>query len=125
MRKEGKTILVVEDDVELCNAILATLHRADYVPVGVVDLREAMFKIKNQRFSCVILDMRLGGSSGEDLVEFIRNRKDVPNNETPIVVISGFLDKALLENIARHIQGALVKPFEMTALLQMIEKHAK
>ncbi len=125
MKKDGKPILVVEDDVELCNAILATLHRAEYAPVGVVDLREAMFKVKNQRFSCVILDMRLRGSSGEDLVDFIRDRKDVPNNDTPILVISGFLDKAILEHIAKRIQGALVKPFEMTALLQMVEKHAK
>jgi DNA-binding NtrC family response regulator len=125
MKKEGKPILVVEDDLELCNAILATLHRSSYLPVGVVELREAMFKLKNQTFACVILDMRLKNDSGEDLVDFIRERKDVPNHDTPILVISGFLDKKILENIGKQIQGALVKPFEMSSLLEMLEKHTK
>jgi FixJ family two-component response regulator len=68
--------------------------------------------------------MRLGADSGEELIEFIRERKDALNVDTPILVISGHLDKPLIGKIAKKIQGALVKPFDMNALLESVKKHA-
>jgi len=118
-----KQILVVEDDVELCNSILTSLHLKKYKCIGVTEVREASLRLKNQKFDAILLDMRLGsGDSGEELITFVRERKGSMNVNTPIIVISGFLDKPLVQKIAPFIQGALVKPFEMAALLEAIKK---
>lgn len=117
-----KNILVVDDDVDLCNSIVAALHREGFRPTGVVSGREANFKLKNQKYSCILLDMHLGHEDGDELIDVIRNRKDSQNNDTPILVISGFLDKPLLEKIAKDIQGALVKPFELSVLIEQVKK---
>ena len=123
MKKE-KSILVIEDDIDLCNSIMSALQRSGYRPFGASELREATLKLKNQTFACILVDMRLGADSGEELIEFIRERKDAQNIDTPILVISGHLDKSLVAKIAKKIQGALVKPFDMNALLESVEKHA-
>ena len=120
---EGRRILVVEDDISLCNSILNTLHRQGHNPKGVTDLREAAFRMKNQKYDCLIIDMRLSNAeSGEELIRMARETKDSLNLHTPILVISGYLDKSLVHKIARSIQGALVKPFEMKALLDLVSK---
>jgi DNA-binding response OmpR family regulator len=120
--KTDKHILVVEDDVELCNAMLSTLHRNGYKVVGATDVREATFKLKNQKYNCILLDMRLGVDSGVELVDFIRERKDAQNTETPIMVVSGHLDRDIVEKVGKRIQGAMVKPFDMNVLLENLKK---
>jgi DNA-binding NtrC family response regulator len=121
--KEEKYILVVEDEVDLCHAIAVALKKAGYKSMGCATARDAMMKMKNQTYHCILTDIRLGSDSGEDLVEQIRDRKDLLNLDTPILVMSGYLDKGLVSRIARHIQGALVKPFEIKVLLDLVAKH--
>ena len=80
-------------------------------------------KIKNQTFDVAFLDMHLGEDSGEKLIDLMREeRMDQMNLKTPIVVISGYLDKDLVTGIAGKVQGALVKPFEIKTLLSYVEK---
>jgi DNA-binding NtrC family response regulator len=122
MKKENPAILIVEDDVELCNGIMRALHREGYNPSGAIELRDAMFRLKNQKYACVLLDMKLGVDFGEELITFMRGRIDLGNEDTPIVVISGNLDKPLVEKIAHQIQGALVKPFDMKSLLEVVKR---
>lgn len=120
---KGKQILVVEDDVDLCNSILQTLHQKGYQPIGVTDMRDATLRMKNQKFACLIFDIRLGETeSGVELIKLARDRKESLNLPTPIVVISGYLDKSLVQSIAGSIQGALVKPFESDALTDLVYK---
>jgi CheY-like chemotaxis protein len=121
---EKKSILIVEDDVSLCNSILTALHKNGYQAIGATQSQEATFRMKNQKFDGLIFDMRLGNlESGADLISFARERKDSLNRDTPIFVISGYLDKPLLEKIISSIQGALVKPFDIASLLNMLEKN--
>jgi CheY-like chemotaxis protein len=120
---KSKNILVVDDDVDLCNSIVSALHRDGYRPTGVTTAREAIFKLTNQQYDCLVLDMRLENETGEEVIEAIRKQKDSQNARTPIVVISGFLDKKLLVKVAKNIQGALVKPFELSKLLELVKKN--
>jgi len=120
---KNKNILVVDDDVDLCNSIVSALHRDGFRPTGVTTAREAIFKLKNQKYDCLILDMRLENETGEEVIEVIRHRKDSQNASTPIIVVSGYLDKPLLVQVAKDIQAALVKPFELSKLLETVKKH--
>lgn len=122
-KSKDRQVLVVEDDVDLCNAVLDTLHQNGCQALGVTDMRDAILRMKNQKYDCLIFDMRLGDvESGADLIKVARDRKQSLNAQTPILVISGYLDRPTVESIAGSIQGALVKPFEMAALLTLLEK---
>lgn len=121
---DKKHILVVEDDVDLNNSILTALTASGYIAHGAVDTRDAGFKLKNQTYACILVDIKLGIESGESLILQIRERRDYMNLDSPIVVISGNLDRPLVEKIGRKIQGALVKPFSMPGLLDTVSKHA-
>jgi two-component system response regulator HydG len=122
--KAEKFILVVEDEVDLCSTMTRALTKAGFTTIGVNTVREATFKVKNQAYNCILLDMRVGEERGEDLIELIRTRKDYNNLTTPIIVISGFLDKDVILDIRGKIQGAIVKPFDAKSLLEMIKKVA-
>ena len=118
------TILIVEDDVELCNGIMRALHREGYNPSGAVELRDAMFRLKNQKYACVLLDMKLGVDFGEELIAFMRGRIDLENEHTPIVVISGNLDKPLVEKIAHQIRRVPERPRSEARHLEQLQPQA-
>ena len=119
-----KTILVVEDDLDLCKAMERTLQAERYKTVGTNTFREAMIKLKNQNFSCVLLDLRLGEEKGEDLIEFMRSRPDVLSKDSPVVLISGHLEADIVSELKDKIKGALVKPFDMKSLVSAVKKAA-
>lgn len=121
-RFDAKQILVVEDDEDLAKAVVRGLEHHGFATYLATELREGMFRLKNQKFDCVVLDIRLGETSGADLIEFMRERKDVPNRDTPVVVTSGYLDRPLVEKIAHHVKGALVKPYELKTLVDLLKK---
>ncbi|MGZ3694233.1 MAG: response regulator [Bdellovibrionota bacterium] len=118
---EKKHILVVEDDIELLGALLKTIIAAGYAATGASNVREATFKLKNQKFTSVVLDLKLGEEDGFEVVEYIRSRKGL-NKETPIIVASGNLNAEVAKKLAGKIQGALVKPYEAVVLMDLVKK---
>jgi DNA-binding response OmpR family regulator len=123
-KKSDKYILVVEDEADLCSTVTKAISHDGFSAIGVNTIRDASFKLKNQTYSCILIDMRIGEERGEDLIELIRTRKDYNNVATPIIVISGFLDKDVIMEIRGKIQGAIVKPFDAKSLLEMLNKLA-
>jgi CheY-like chemotaxis protein len=121
----GKLVLVVEDDADQSNAMLKTLQESGFSPMGVPGVREAIFKLKNQKFSLVVLDLLLGEERGQELIDLIRTRPDIPNAATPILVVSANLSKEALQGMAGKVQGAMVKPLDMAAFAATAQKLAK
>src|SRR5690242_20519825 len=79
------TVLVVDDEVLVVQSIAAYL-RADGVDAVVAgDAREGERLWRTQRPDAVVLDVRLPGSSGLDLLRKMRHDAD----RTPVVLLSG------------------------------------
>ncbi len=115
------SILVVEDDADLANTLVETLNDLGLVAFTAKTVRAAGFKLKNQSFSCVILDIRLGEETGEVVIDTMRQNKKSPNHETPILLMSGNIDLGLLKKIGSKVQGAIVKPFTPKDLLKKLK----
>lgn len=122
--REEKSVLIIEDDVDLSQTIAASLNRIGYGSMVCNTLRDAILRMKNQSFDCILLDINLGMDNGEDIVNLVRERKDMMNLETPIMLISENLDKELVTRLAKHIHGALVKPFDLKTLHEAVVKMA-
>lgn len=117
-----KWILIVEDDDDFREAVAAFLDKQGYRTVHASKVLEAMNKLNNQKFECVLLDMKFDYRSGEQVVDYMRNTVDKnQNSTTPIIVMSGYLDPKVVKKIAPEVSFILVKPFETSLLLEKIQ----
>ena len=116
------SILVVEDDDALRDALLVTLEAAGHQVVGVSGGREALEQIGRQTFSMVVSDLRMAPMDGLQVLAEIRARR--PGLPVLLMTAFGDVDKA----VAAMRGGAcdfMLKPFEPRALLEQIARYAQ
>lgn len=108
-----KTILLVEDDSSLRQAIETFLKRLNYNVLSF-DHVEAALNGVNSDVGLILSDVMMpGGLSGYDLLKYVR--KKVP--EVPIILMTGFgtIEKAV-EAMKEGAYDFLVKPFNLNLL---------
>ena len=120
--QEQPWILLVEDEPDIAESITEVLTSNGYRVMHSARTADAITKLCNQLFACLILDMRLAdGNSGEEIITYTRNSTKELNATTPIVVTSGHLDAELVKRIGHHVAGVLVKPFSPAMLLTKVQ----
>jgi DNA-binding NtrC family response regulator len=119
----NKDILLVEDDESICESVDMTLMGEGFDTVTAHDIATATTHLKIKAFKLILLDIRLKDGSGDQLIDKIRTQAEFRKNvKTPIIVISGHLDKELVIKMKGKIQAALVKPFDAVTLVNLIKK---
>jgi two-component system response regulator PilR (NtrC family) len=78
------TVLILDDEPDLCELLGITLARMDVESEAVHDLGAARRKLKGRRYDLCLTDMRLPDGDGLDLVEWMQ----VHAPETPVAVIT-------------------------------------
>ncbi|MDC0933573.1 response regulator transcription factor [Arcobacteraceae bacterium] len=111
-------ILVLEDNITLCNFIKESLVKEGYLVDTFSDGEEAL-EVLNNGYSCFILDINVPSIDGISILDTIR----VYSKNTPVIIISANHD---LEKIkASYELGCddyLKKPFLMYELIQKVKK---
>ena len=107
------TILLVEDEVNLHDALKLNLTLEGYEVSSAFDGPEALKQIENAAFDLIILDVMLPGIDGFAITEIIR----LKNNQTPILILSA------KNTTANKVQGLkigaddyMTKPFDLNIL---------
>lgn len=118
-------ILIVEDEAIIGMALAAELEDAGY---SVVDIcpsgEEALVLLKKQAVDLVILDVKLG--DGIDGIDTMKEIKKVCSPQPKVFFISGNSDVFTTQQINKmHIDGFFVKPVNMSALLQQLDRLSK
>lgn len=110
-------ILIVEDEWELSNSIVAYLNSENYQCEQAFTCKEARLKINVYDYDCILLDLMLPDGNGLDVLEDIRKRK----NPVGVIILSA---KGSLEDKVKGLKiGAddyLPKPFHMAELSMRI-----
>lgn len=113
-------VLIVDDQHEARQVLRASLTTLPF-KVEVVDVpsgEEAMLIITTQSFELLVMDVRLAGISGLELMPVIRKRK--PGMK--IVLVSGTTDSSLRAKIASAGADAyFYKPIEIPEFLNAIQ----
>ena len=117
---EPKWVLVVEDDASLGAILEEGLRSGGYRIIRSGAASDAIKKLGNQKFHCVLVDIRLASGSGEQIISFMRTHQGGYNYLTPIIVTSGYLDLELVHRIKKEVSGMLVKPFNIKTLLEKV-----
>ncbi len=114
-------ILLVDDDVSLCNAIENTLASAGYQSTIAYTAEDGLQLALNQPPDLILLDIMVPASGGWEVCRRIREQSDVP-----IIFLTALGNT---ENIVYGLEvGAddyMVKPFEDAELLARIKAHLR
>lgn len=118
---ETLTILVVDDDAALRDAISLILEAAGHRVSLAASGPEALSLLERNRYNLVITDLRMDPMDGLELLARIR----ALNPKLPVLLMTAFgdVDKA----VSAMRGGAcefLMKPFESQALLENVRRYA-
>ncbi len=114
------TVLVVEDDISLNEALTDTLECAGYKVGSVNDGREALRYLDKHDVDLVISDIHMPNMEGTNLLEKIKNSK--PDLPVMLMTAYGTIEQAVL-TIRNGAVDYLVKPFEAEVLVNMVERY--
>jgi len=107
-------VLVAEDDSGLCDVLARGLREHDYVVDAVRDGEDAVRYLRSYSYELVVLDWRMPGMSGLDVVRWMRRH----NQSAPVLMLTA--RDAHADRVTGLDQGAddyLVKPFDFAELL--------
>jgi HAMP domain-containing protein/signal transduction histidine kinase/DNA-binding response OmpR family regulator len=83
-----RNLLVVEDDEEQRKAIIELVGEGEDVSVvGVGSAEEALEALEQQEFDCMVLDLKLPGTGGFDLLEQVKETG--AHRNLPVIVYTG------------------------------------
>jgi two-component system, cell cycle sensor histidine kinase and response regulator CckA len=118
-RGDGRTVLLVDDEVVMRRSLGRVLGRAGFEVVAVGDGESALSLLDepNRNVDVVLLDLDLPGLSGEETLRLVRRR----SRRLPVVCITGHADRIREAAVrARGAQGYLVKPCEPEELVETL-----
>jgi DNA-binding response OmpR family regulator len=110
-------VLVAEDDPGLRSVLERGLRRGGYVVDAVPDGDRALRYLQSYDYEVVVLDWRMPGTSGLDVVREVRRR----GSKVPVLMLTArdtTTDR--VEGLDAGADDYLVKPFELAELLARI-----
>lgn len=114
------TVLVVEDDNALNEALSDTLKCAGYNVESVMDGREALRFLDDKSVDLVISDIHMPNMEGTSLLTKIKS--DKPDLPVMLMTAYGTIEQAV-ETMRDGAVDYLVKPFEAEVLVNMVERY--
>ena len=115
----AKTILVVDDDMELSDGLRAVLEKQGFRVLQARDGQQGKQLVYQHRPDLVILDMMMPRMGGYPVLEHFRDKPDAP----PIIMITaneGSRHKAYAEYLG--VVDYIRKPFAMERLLEAVDR---
>ena len=115
----AKTILIVDDDVELSDGLRVVLERQGFRVFQARDGIQGKQMVYQQRPDLVILDMMMPRMGGYPVLEHFKGKADAP----PIIMITaneGSRHKAYAEYLG--VIDYIRKPFAMERLLEAVQR---
>jgi len=106
-------VLIVDDDEAICDLVCEELAEQGYVCDTASNAGGALTKLKRHSFDVALLDIKLPGMSGMDLLKTIRKCYQM----TAIVMITGVNDlNTAVEAMKLGASDYIVKPFTLNRL---------
>jgi len=113
-RWNEKTVLIVDDEDLMRRAIRTKLTREGYECFEACCANEAISQLETRPFDLVILDIKMPGRSGSDLLPEIR--RDYP--DTAVIMATAVIDaKTIVQCMKDGAHDFIPKPFEFDELL--------
>jgi DNA-binding NtrC family response regulator len=119
MSKIPAKVLVVDDEVNIREALASILENEGYKVNSSASAEEAMAVLGEDYFQVVVSDMRMGVGSGLDLLRWLR--ANCPETELILLTAYGSVEGAV-EAMKLGAYDYLCKPVDRKRLYLLIEK---
>src|SRR5579875_3162774 len=118
MANEGKKILVVDNDGELCEKLSRVLRERGYQPL-VRRRGEGLVKlVKDEKPATVVLELSLPDYDGQVLLKQLKDDWDA--KKVPVVVVSEYTSRLNARN-RDQAEALLSKPIAIEELAHRVE----
>ena len=119
MNHANESVLVVEDDDALREALVDTLRAADLSALSAPDAPGALQLLQSEEIALVISDVQMPGPNGYQLLSSIKRLRP----DLPVVLMTAY--GTVAQAVAAMREGAtdyIVKPFDAQALIEMARR---
>src|SRR6202790_5667664 len=119
MSKVNESVLVVEDDAALREALVDTLRAAGLPALSAPDAPAALQLLDSEEIALVISDVQMPGPNGYQLLSSIKQLRP----DLPVVLMTAY--GTVAQAVAAMREGAtdyIVKPFDAQALIEMARR---
>lgn len=118
------TVLVVDDDHDLCENLWDLLRQKNYRVCLAHDVSQAGLRLQERQFDLVLLDMKLPGGDGFSVLHKVHE----VNPSARVVLITGHrqeMSDVIQRALADGADTVLYKPFHVPELLDTVERLAR
>lgn len=114
-----RTVLVVDDETTIAEALAAVLRRAGYTALAAYDGAAALEIIGRERVDLVLTDLVMTGMDGATLIRWLRSAPETTH--LPVILMSMLSEErvfALCSDYSRFLR----KPLQFDGLFAAIEE---
>lgn len=117
MENPGPSVLIVDDEAELTTALEERLRLRGFRAQGVTSGAAALQRLREERWDVVLVDVKMSGLGGLELVRTIRQANPVQ----PVVLLTGHgSERDADTGRAMGITDYLMKPVRIEDLVQVL-----
>lgn len=122
MTENNQTVFIIDDEIEVLNS-LKLLFESVHFSVETFENANLFFETYNKnQVGCIIMDVRLPGMSGLELLEHLKQEK----SHLPVIIITGHGD---IQMAVRAMKAGavdfLLKPLNDQCLIETVQKCLK
>lgn len=111
-------ILIVDDDDDFRGLLTDVFTQAGYEVTAVNNANTALETFAKGSFDAVVTDHNMPEMTGEDLIKNIRDNEP----DIPIILVSGYLNQDLIQNLKNVNTEIFHKPLNVISLLRKTEE---
>jgi CheY-like chemotaxis protein len=120
-RASGRTLLIVEDDADIREALAGLLEMEGFHVIGCPNGREGLDWLrKSPKPDLILLDLMMPVMSGEEFIDI--RTKDPVLSKIPVCVLTAS-DRALPDR--EDIAARLRKPVDSKSVMAIVERHCQ
>jgi two-component system response regulator HydG len=112
-------VLVIDDTLEMANAVVEYLRRSGFEAEGVDSGEAAIARFKAAPADAVLTDLRMKGVDGLDVLQAVREI----DGDVPVVIMTAFgAVETAVEAIQRGAYHYVTKPFKLDVVRVLLER---
>jgi len=120
MNKNDHTVFIIEDEPEVRSALQCLFESIHLNVEAFENANDFLENYDSKKSGCLILDVRLPGMSGLELLEHLKDQKI----HLPVIIISGYGDVQMaIRAMKAGAKEFIEKPFNEQHLLELVQKY--
>ena len=117
-----KTIMLIDDEVDLLEELGSWLHEHGYKVVTAKSGKEGLARLKEISPHLIVLDVIMPSMDGFEVLSELK--KDSKTSSIPVIMFTAKGETAsIMKALQMRATDYIIKPFDANALLSMIRRY--